>query len=83
MAALLYKNHFIITTGYFNRKLELWIPSADVSWQSATGRDFHTIKFSGDCFHTRERAEIFAVEAAEAWVDARVRAALGLTVPLK
>ena len=40
-------------------------------------------KFSVDGFRTRERAEIFAVEAAEAWVDARVMAALGLTIPLK
>jgi hypothetical protein len=74
MAALLYKNHFIVTTGYFNRNLELWIPSADVSWQSATGRDFHTIEFSVDRFRTKERAEIFAVEAAEAWVDRRCKA---------
>jgi len=74
MAALLYKNHFIITTGYFNRNLELWIPSADVSWKSATGRDFHSIKFLVDCFRTKDQAEIFAVETAEAWVDKRCKA---------
>jgi hypothetical protein len=74
MAALLYKNHFIIATGYFNRNLELWIPSADVSWQSASGRDFHTMKFSLDSFRTKEQAEIFAVKAAQAWVNERYKA---------
>jgi len=83
MAALLYKKHFIIATGYFDQSRELWIPMVDVTWHSATGREFHTMKLSVGCFRTKEQAEMFAVEAAEAWIDARVRAALGLTVPLK
>jgi hypothetical protein len=74
MAALFYKKHFIIATGHFDKKRELWIPIADVSWQSATGRDFHTIKFSFDSFRTKDQAEIVAVEAAEAWVDERCKA---------
>jgi hypothetical protein len=32
MAALRYKNHFIIATGYFDKDLDRWIPIADVSW---------------------------------------------------
>jgi hypothetical protein len=79
MAALLYKNHFIIATGYFDTNQELWIPSADVSWQSATGRDFYSMKFSVDCFRTKDRAEMFAVKAAEAWVDKRCKTISPLT----
>jgi hypothetical protein len=71
---LLYKNHFIVATGQFDKDLARWMPIADVSWQSATGRDFHTIRFSLDRFRTKEQAEIFAVEAAEAWVDKRYKA---------
>jgi hypothetical protein len=74
MAALFYKNHFIIATGFFDKDLDRWIPIADVSWHSAAGRDFHTINFSADEFRTKEQAEIFAVEAAEAWVDERYKA---------
>ena len=42
------------------------MPIADVSWQAATGRDFHTIEFSLERFPARDQAEIFAIEAAEA-----------------
>jgi hypothetical protein len=69
MAACLYKNVFIIATGRFDKDLDLWIPSADVSWQSPNGRAFHTIKFSLESFQTKEQAERFALVAAEAWVD--------------
>jgi hypothetical protein len=41
MAALRYKNHFIIATGYFDKDLDRWIPIADVSWHlgSSSGRN--------------------------------------------
>jgi hypothetical protein len=71
MAALLYKNHFIIATGQFDTSRELWIPIIDVSWPSESGRQFHTMKLSVDCFGSKQQAEIFAVEAAETWVDDR------------
>jgi hypothetical protein len=70
MAALLYKNHFIIATGQFDQTRELWIPLADVSWHSTTGREFHSMKLSAS-FGSKQQAEIFAVEAAETWVDER------------
>lgn len=73
MAALLYKNHFIIATSQFDQTRELWIPMIDVSWHSATGREFHTMKLSID-FRSKTQAEIFAVEAAETWVDERCKA---------
>jgi hypothetical protein len=41
MAALRYKNHFIIATGHFDKDLDRWIPIADVSWHlgSSSGRN--------------------------------------------
>ena len=83
MAALLYKDCFIIAIGQFDKDKELRMPIADISWHSATGRESHTIQDSVHCFGTKQEAEAFAIEAAKTWVDARVRAALGLTVPLK
>jgi hypothetical protein len=71
MAALLYKNHFIIATGQFDENKHLWIPTVDVSWPSESGRQFHTMKLSVDCFGSKQQAEIVAVEAAETWVDKR------------
>jgi hypothetical protein len=32
MAALLYKDVFIVATGQFDKDLDRWIPIADVSW---------------------------------------------------
>src|SRR5437667_12669249 len=83
MAALLYKDCLIIATGRFDKDKELRMPIADISWHSATGRESHTIQDSVHCFGTKQEAEAFAIEAAETWIDRRVRAALGLTVPLK
>ena len=83
MAALLYKDFLIIATGRFDKDKELRMPIADISWHSATGREAHTIQDSVHCFETKHEAEAFAIEAAKTWVDARVKAALGLTVPLK
>jgi hypothetical protein len=73
MATLLYKDVFIIATGRYDKELGLWIPMADLSWQSAAGRDFHTIEFSLESFRTKEQAERFALVAAEAWVDERYK----------
>jgi len=83
MAALLYKDFFIIATGQFDKQKELRIPIADISWHSASGYESHTIQDSVHYFGTKKEVETFAIEVAKAWVDARVRAALGLTVPLK
>ena len=83
MANLFYKEFFIIATGQFDKRKELRMPIADISWHSATDRESHTIQDSVHCFGTKQEAEAFAIEAAKTWVDARVRAALGLTVPLK
>ena len=83
MAALLYKDCLIIATGRFDKDKELRMPIADISWHSASGYESHTIQDSVHCFGTKQEAEAFAIEAAKTWVDARVRAALGLTVPLK
>ena len=75
MAALLYKNFLIIVTGQFDKDKELRIPIADVSWHSASGYESHTIQDSVYCFGTKKQAEAFAIEAAKAWVDARVKTA--------
>jgi hypothetical protein len=75
MAALLYKDFLIIGTGQFDKNRELWMPIADISWHSVAGRESHTIPDSVHCFGTKQEAEAFAVEAAKAWVDARVKAA--------
>jgi len=83
MAALLYKDFLIIGTSQFDKDKELQVPIADISCHSATGRESHTIQDSVHYFGTKQEAEAFAIEAAKTWVDARVRAALGLTVPLK
>ena len=83
MAALLYKDFFIIAIGQFDKDKELRMPIADISWHSASGYESHTIQDSVHCFGTKQDAESFALEAAKARVDALVRAALGLTVPLK
>ena len=75
MAALLYKDFFIIATGQFDKQKELRMPIADISWHSASGYESHTIQDSVHCFGTKKEAEAFAMEAAKAWVDARVKAA--------
>ncbi len=49
MAALLYKDFLIIATGQFDKDKELWMPIADMSWHSATGRKSHTIQDSVHC----------------------------------
>jgi hypothetical protein len=75
LAALLYKDFLIIATGHFDKDNELWMPIADMSWHSATGRESHTIQDSVHYFGTKKEAEAFAVEAAKAWVDTRIKAA--------
>jgi len=75
MAALLYKNFLIIATGQFDKRKELRMPIADVSWHSASGYESHTIQDSVYCFGTKKQAEAFAIEAAKAWIDAGVKAA--------
>ena len=71
MAALLYKDFLIISIGQFDKQKEVWMPIADISWHSATGRESHTIQDSVHCFGTKQEAKAFAVEAAKAWVHAR------------
>jgi hypothetical protein len=75
MAALLYKDFLIIATGRFDKERELWMPMVDVSRHSASGRESHTIQDSVHYFRTEQEAEAFAIEAAKAWIDARVKAA--------
>jgi hypothetical protein len=75
MAALLYKDCLIVATGQFDKNRDLWMPIGDIGWHSATRRESHTIEDSVHCFGTKQEAEAFAVEAAKAWVDARVKAA--------
>ena len=75
MAALLYKDFFIIAIGQFDKDKELRMPIADISWHSASGYESHTIQDSVHCFGTKKEAEAFAIEAAKAWIDARVKAA--------
>jgi len=75
LAALLHKNCLIIATSRFDKDKELWMPIADISWHSTTGRESHTIQDSVHCFGTKKEAEVFAIEAAKAWIDARIKAA--------
>jgi hypothetical protein len=51
------------------------MPMVDVSRHSASGRESHTIQDSVHYFRTEQEAEAFAIEAAKAWIDARVKAA--------
>ncbi len=76
MAALLYKDFFIIAMAQFDKDREPWMSVADISWHSASGYESHTIKDSVHCFGTKQEAEAFAIEAAKAWVGARVKADL-------
>jgi hypothetical protein len=75
MAALLHNDFFIIAFGQFDKDTQRWTPVADISWHSATGYESHTLKDSVHCFGTKQEAETFAIEAAKAWVDARIKAA--------
>ena len=75
MAALLYKDFFITASGQFDKQKELRMPIADISWHSASGYESHAIQDSVHCFRAQQEAEAFAIEAAKAWVDARVKAA--------
>jgi hypothetical protein len=72
---LLHKDCLIIATGQFDKNRELWMPVADISWDSAIGRESHIIRDSVHCFRTKQEAEAFALEMTKAWVDARVKAA--------
>ena len=75
MANLFYKEFFIIATGQFDKQKELRMPIADISWHSASGYESHTIEDSVHYFGTKQEAEAFAIGAAKAWIDARVKAA--------
>ena len=75
MAALLYKDFFIIAMGRFNKQKERCVPVADISWHSASGYESHTIHNSVRYCGTKQKAEAFALEAAKSWIDARVKAA--------
>ena len=75
MATLFYKDFFIIAMGRFDKPQGLCMPIADISWHSASGYECHTIQDSIHCFRTKREAEAFALEAAKAWIDARVKAA--------
>ena len=75
MAALLYKDCLIIAIGQIDEDKELRMPIADISWHSASGYESHTVQDSFHYFGTKQEAEAFAIEAAKAWVDARVKAA--------
>jgi hypothetical protein len=75
LAALLHKDFLVIATGQFDKDKELWMPIADMSWHSTTGRESHTIEDSVHCFGTKQEAEAFAIQAAKTWVDARIKAA--------
>jgi hypothetical protein len=75
MATLFYKDFFIIAMGQFDKQKELLMPVADISWHSASGYESHTLQDSVHCFGTKQEAEAFAIGAAKAWIDARVKAA--------
>ena len=75
MATLFYKDFFIIAMGQFDKQKELLIPVADISWHSASGYESHTLQDSVHCCRTKQEAEALALEAAKAWIDARVKAA--------
>ena len=75
MANFFYKDFFIIAMGQFDKQTELCMPVADISWHSGSGYDSHTLQDSAQCFRTKHDAEVFAIEAAKAWVDARVKTA--------
>jgi hypothetical protein len=59
--------------GQFDKQKELLMPVADISWHSASGYESHTLQDSVYYCRTKQEAEAFALEAAKAWVDARVR----------
>jgi hypothetical protein len=72
MATLFYKDFFIIAMGQFDKQKELCVPVADISRHSASGYESHTIQDSVHYCGNTQEAEAFAVEAAKAWIDARV-----------
>jgi hypothetical protein len=74
MATLFYKDFFIIAMGQFDQQKELCMPVAGIGWHSASGHEFQTIEDSVHCCRTKQEAEAFALEAAKAWIDARVKA---------
>jgi len=51
------------------------MPVADISWHTATGYKANIPRDPVQTFGTKQEAEAFAVEAAKAWVDTRVKAA--------
>ena len=75
MATLFYRDFFIIAMAQFDKQKELCMPVAGIGWHSTIGHEFHTIQDSVHCFPTKQEAEAFALEAAKAWIDARLKAA--------
>ena len=55
MAALLYKDFLIIATGQFDKDKELWMPIADMSWHSATGRESTPFRIQSIALGLRRR----------------------------
>jgi hypothetical protein len=75
MAALLYNDFFIIAFGQLDKDTQRWTLVADINWHTANGYETHIIRDPVQTFGTKQEAEAFAVETAEAWIDAHLKAA--------
>jgi hypothetical protein len=72
MSNQIYKGHLVVVFAIFDKEVKRWVPMIDISWEDAAIPDRYRHKGPSDRFTTQQDAEIFAMEAAKAWVDAHV-----------
>jgi hypothetical protein len=69
MTNLLYKDHLINVVARTDEISTLWIPMADISWETDGQRKSHTTTGGIDWFNNWQDAEKHTIELAKAWID--------------
>jgi len=71
MVELLYKDHLIVACAHFDQPRKSWVPVADISWWSQTGRGGHTLHHRSAARDSYRDAETLGLQLGKAWVDQR------------
>jgi hypothetical protein len=70
---LVYMTRRIHTSIELNSKLDCWVPKAKVTWNEYGKSHQHMLNGPNDRFKLLEDAEVYAVEMAQAWIEADKR----------
>jgi hypothetical protein len=73
MASSRYKNHLIVLRPEYDSRRAVWRPVAVICWKLRGHLQFENLFLFEHEFETLADAESFAREAAEKWVEERIR----------